>query len=60
MHRKGYWNKNYVKYWRKRVEEANSNNKNSNLVVGDSLTSPDHQYTKAIELLSPKKNQPFL
>jgi SAM-dependent methyltransferase len=60
MHRKEYWNKNYVKYWKKRVEEANSNNKNSNLVEGDSLTSPNQQYIKAIEFLSPKKNKSIL
>ena len=60
MDRKEYWNKNYVKYWRKRVKEANSDNKTSNLVEGDSLTSPDQQYIKAIEFLSPKKNRSIL
>ena len=60
MDRKEYWDKSYVDYWKKRVNEANSDNKTSTIVVGDSVTDSDKQYIQAIELLSPQKNKAIL
>ncbi|MDR2646022.1 MAG: methyltransferase domain-containing protein [Holosporaceae bacterium] len=52
MNRKDYWNKDYVEYWKKRTEEANSiENHASSIVKEDSLASSSENYASAIDLL---------
>ncbi len=50
--REKYWNEDYVRYWKARVEEANKSGADaSSLVVGDAKTSTDDLYIDAIALL---------
>lgn len=50
--REKYWNEDYVRYWKARVEEANKSGTNaSNLIAGDTKTSADKLYIEAMGLL---------
>ena len=41
MDRKSYWNQDYLKYWKKRVEETNQNSEVSTVVPQDAVTGSD-------------------
>jgi len=58
--RKEYWNDNYLEYWKKRVDEANENKKESTVVQGDIVADSDKGYIDAINFLSPKENKSIL
>lgn len=50
--REKYWNEDYVRYWRARVDEANKDlSSRSEIVEGDTRTSSDAKYIEAIMLL---------
>ena len=56
INRSEYWDENYVKYWKERVREANNNTlSESQIVDGDSKTSSDEVYNRAISLLNISK-----
>jgi len=59
--RKKYWNEDYVRYWKSRVEEANESKGNaSHMVEGDVKTTTDDLYLNAIDLLKITKSDHVL
>lgn len=59
--REKYWNEDYVRYWKARVEEANKcGNDTSTMVTGDAKTSTDNLYIDAIGLLQINKTDKVL
>lgn len=58
MSRVDYWNKDYLKYWMKRVGEANTSNIfSSTLVENDVLTPADQTYLDYIKSLDIQKDE---
>ena len=50
--RRSYWNDDYFKYWKARVDEANDHQADSSkLISGDALTTDDEVYFNAIKML---------
>lgn len=50
--REKYWNEDYVRYWKARVEEANKSRADTSVLIkGDAKTSTDNLYIDAIALL---------
>ena len=60
--REEYWNKDYLKYWKSRVDEANLHDpdKKSKIIEGDVHTSTNETYIKSISLLDIKKSDSVL
>ncbi len=59
--REKYWNEDYVRYWKARVEEANKSGTDaSSMVAGDAKTSTDKLYIDAIGLLQLSKTDRVL
>jgi len=59
--REKYWNEDYTKYWKKRVDEANNDNiETSNIVAKDSKTTTDEVYLEAISLLKINKEDKII
>lgn len=51
--RKKYWNDDYFKYWKSRVDESNADkNCASNLNAQDSMTATDEGYIDALQILN--------
>jgi ubiquinone/menaquinone biosynthesis C-methylase UbiE len=51
--REEYWNEQYLRYWKQRVEEANlGRSEESALVQGDKVSSTDQNYINAVALLN--------
>lgn len=59
--REKYWNEDYVRYWKARVDEANKSGADtSNLIAGDSKASTDRLYVDAIGFLRLNKDDEVL
>lgn len=59
--REKYWNEEYVRYWKSRVEDANkTQGKASQMVEGDVKTTTDQIYLDAINLLGITKSDSVL
>ena len=58
--REKYWNEDYVQYWKKRVQEANTPGANeSGMFAGDKKTTTDQLYLNCIGLLQIGKKDRF-
>ena len=59
--REKYWNEDYVRYWKNRVEEANdSESDSSRIVKGDVKTTTNDLYVNAVDLLQINKSDNVL
>lgn len=59
--REKYWNEDYVRYWKARVDEANKSGVDtSSLIAGDSKASTDRLYVDAIGFLQLSKGDEVL
>lgn len=59
--REEYWNKDYVDYWKRRVDEANDNStSDSKIIAGDVKTSTDDISVNTISLLNINRDDDVL
>lgn len=61
LDREKYWNEEYVRYWKARVNEANKSMSNTSiLIAGDTKTIADDIYANAIAFLQINKTEKVL